>query len=237
MSDQLPDDAFGYEVPDVVDRSHSPPVERAATPWWRQGPSWNRVIVGVLAVVLGYYLVSLMQVVQAGRDHGSEPADAIVVLGAAQYDGRPSPQLAARLDHVLTLWEDGVAPLVVVTGGKQPADRFTEADASRRYLVDRGLPGAAIVAESEGRNTYDSLESVARILVGRGVERVVLVTDPYHAKRSELIAGDVGLTADASTTPTSVVQGWSDARRHLEEAAGVALGRLVGFERLSGLTD
>jgi uncharacterized SAM-binding protein YcdF (DUF218 family) len=127
------------------------------------------------------------------------------VLGAAQYDGRPSPQLAARLDHVLELWPRGLAPIVVVTGGKQPADRFTEA------------------------------EAVAALLDGRGLRTVLLVTDPYHALRSRLIAEEVGLDAFVSPTGTSVVTGASSLARHTKEAAGVAVGRVVGFDRLRGL--
>ena len=92
------------------------------------------------------------------------PADAIVVLGAAQYDGRPSPQLAARLDHVVTLYEQGVAPVVVVTGGKQPNDRFTEAESSAQYLVDRGVPAEAIVMETSGRTTSESMAGTADLL-------------------------------------------------------------------------
>lgn len=233
-----PDDDLSYEpLGDVVDRSHASTVERAATPWWKLGPSWNRVGLGVVLVLVGYYLVTLLQVVQAGRSDHTAPVDAIVVLGAAQYDGRPSPQLAARLDHVVTLWERDVAPIVVVTGGNQPGDRFTEASASRRYLEERGVPDRAILAETSGTTTYESLAGVAPMLRDEGIDEIVLVTDPYHAYRSQLIAKELGLDARLSTTPTSVVTGWSSARRHLEEAAGVALGRLVGFDRLSGLTD
>ena len=184
---------------------------------------------------LGYYAISLTQVYLTGRSDqvgDATPADAIVVLGAAQYDGRPSPQLAARLDHVVTLYEQGVAPVVVVTGGKQPNDRFTEAESSAQYLVDRGVPAEAIVMESSGRTTYESMAGTADLLDQRGLDRVVVVTDPYHALRSRLIAQDVGLTAYVSPTPTSVVRGGSAARRHLAEAAAVALGRIVGFDHL-----
>ena len=182
-----------------------------------------------------YYVVSLVQVVQAGRSVSTEPVDAIVVLGAAQYDGRPSPQLEARLDHAFTLYDGGVAPVVMVTGGKLPEDSFTEAEASRRYLVDRGVPESAFMMENTGATTYESLESASVLLLDDGLDDVVLVSDPYHLKRSDLIADGLGLDARVSATPTSVVTGWTSVRRHLEEAAGVALGRLVGFDRLSDL--
>lgn len=186
---------------------------------------------------MSYYAISLIQVVRAGRADDRDPVDVIVVLGAAQYDGRPSPQLEARLDHVLTLWKNGVAPMVMVTGGKQPDDRFTEAEASRRFLVDRGVPESAIMMENAGRTTYGSLKSATEILRTAGFDDVVLVSDPFHMKRSELIAEGFGVDAGVSATPTSVVTGWSSARRHAQEAAGIALGRLVGFEALSDLSS
>lgn len=219
---------------DLLERSVDP--VRGSAPWWRVRPRWSRVVVGVLAVVVAYYVISLVQVVQAGRTDARDPVDAIVVLGAAQYDGRPSAQLRARLDHAVTLWESEVAPVIMVTGGKQPDDRFTEAEASRRYLVDRGVPNEAILMEDAGRSTYESLESAAAMLLAEKADDVVLVSDPFHMKRSELIAAGFGLDAEVSATPTSVVTGWTSVRRHLREAAGIALGRLVGFERLSELS-
>lgn len=221
---------------DLVDRTPAPETEVTKTPWWRRRPSARRVAIGVLAVLVVYYLISLLQVVQAGRSDHTESVDAIVVLGAAQYDGRPSPQLEARLDHALTLWNEGVAPTLMVTGGKLPGDRFTEAEASRRYLVDRGVPEAAIMMENTGRTTYESLDAAAGDLLGAGLGEIVLVSDPFHLKRSQLIAESLGLDAKVSATPTSVVTGWTSVRRHVQEAAGVALGRIVGFDRLSDLT-
>lgn len=233
----MPDRGSYDPLDDLVDRSEPPAVVRGPTAWWAQRPRWSRVTIGVLAVILLYYGFSLVQVVQAGRADDRDRVDAIVVLGAAQYDGRPSPQLRARLDHALTLWEADVAPVVMVTGGKLPGDRFTEAEASRRYLVDEGVPDDAILMEDVGRTTYESLESAAVILLAADADDVVLVSDPFHMKRSQLIASGFGLDARVSATPSSVVTGWSSARRHVQEAAGVALGRLVGFERLSDLTD
>ncbi len=186
----------------------------------------------VLIAILGYYAVSLYQVWSTGRSDQARPVDAIVVMGAAQYDGEPSPQLAARLDHVVEMWPQGLAPLVVVTGGNQPGDRFTEAEASAAYLTERGVPPDAIVREDAGGNSYESLQGAARLLEERGLSSVLIVTDPYHALRSRLIAEDLGLTAYVSPTPTSVVSGGESFVRHLREAAGVAIGRLVGFDRL-----
>ena len=182
-------------------------------------------------------MISLWQVWSTGRSDQARPVDAIVVLGAAQYDGRPSPQLAARLDQVVELWPDDLAPLVVVTGGNQPGDRFTEAEASARYLIDRGVPESAILLEDAGSTTYESLDQVAEILDDLGLDTVLIVTDPYHALRSRLIAQEVGMVAYVSPTETSVVVGASSVKRQIGEAAGVAVGRIIGFGRLSGLTD
>lgn len=185
---------------------------------------------------LVYYGVNLVLVMTAARSDEARPVDAIVVLGAAQYDGRPSAQLAARLDHAVELWNDELAAHVMVTGGKLEGDRFTEAEASRRYLIDAGVPGEAILMEDDGRNTFDSLEAAAEILLVDGLNEVLLVTDPFHTKRSELIAEEVGLDAWSSPTPTSVVGRWTSARRQMIEAAGISVARVIGFERLSGLT-
>jgi uncharacterized SAM-binding protein YcdF (DUF218 family) len=203
--------------------------------WQQQRPLWKRIVLAVAVILVGYYLVTLVQVVNAGRGDDARNVDAIVVLGAAQYDGRPSPQLAARLDHALLLWDDGIANYVVVTGGKIPGDRFTEAESSMRYLVERGVSEDAVLLENGGRTTFESLEAASELLAARGLADVVLVTDPFHAHRSRLTADEVGLTAYGSPTDTSVVTGWTSARRHMVEAAGVAVGRIIGFDRLSGL--
>jgi uncharacterized SAM-binding protein YcdF (DUF218 family) len=220
-------------IDDLVDFTGSQPAAGASRR--RRWRIVRRSALAVVALAVGYYAISLAQVYATGRGDQVEqsgPVDAIVVLGAAQYDGRPSPQLAARLDHVVTLYEDGVAPLIVVTGGKQPDDRFTEAESSARYLVERGIPADVIAMESSGRTTSESMAGTAELLEERGLERVVIVTDPYHALRARLIAQDAGLTAYVSPTPTSVVRGGSSVRRQLAEAGAVALGRIIGFDRL-----
>lgn len=200
------------------------------------GRATVRALILLAAMVVSYYLLTLWQVWSTGSSDEARPVDAIVVLGAAQYNGAPSPQLAARLDHVVALWDQGLAPMVVVTGGKQPADAFTEAQASAAYLIDHGIPEDVIVEENGGSSTYESLEGV-REVVPASVASVLIVTDPYHALRTELIAEEVGFDAYVSPTDSSVVTGVTALRREVFEAAGVAVGRIIGFERLSGLTD
>ncbi|MGB0112418.1 MAG: YdcF family protein [Ilumatobacteraceae bacterium] len=209
------------------------PVPRPPRGVWRTVARAALVVAG-LAILYG--VVSLWQVWSTGRSDQTRNVDAIVVLGAAQYDGRPSPQLAARLDHALELWPDGLAPIIIVTGGNRPGDRYTEAEASANYLIERGVSGDSIRREDEGASTYESLQGI-RELVGDDVQSLLLVTDPYHALRSRLIAQELGYRAYVSPVDDSVVTGINEMRRELGEAAGVALGRIIGFDRLSGLTD
>jgi uncharacterized SAM-binding protein YcdF (DUF218 family) len=200
----------------------------------------RRTVVGVIAVVaigLLYYVMTLFQVWRTGESDQARPVDAIVVLGAAQYDGTPSPLLASRLDHALTLYRRGLAPIVVVTGGKQPRDRFTEADSEARYLVDHGVPETAILREETGRTSWDSLGGVADILQPRGLHRVLLVSDPFHSMRIRGMADELDLDAYVSPTRTSPIHGITALRRMLKEAAGVGAARIVGWRRLVGLND
>ena len=184
----------------------------------RRRRRWRLVLLAVGVVVLGlagYYLLSLYQVWSTGRGDQTRPVDAIVVMGAAQYDGEPSPQLAARLDHVVELWPQGYAPLVVVTGGKRPEDRFTEAETSAAYLIERGVPADAIVMEDQSTNTDESLAGVARC--SRSVDSTrssssLIRTIPCAAESSPRITaygpgsrrlGPASLTAPSRSAATS----------------------------------
>jgi uncharacterized SAM-binding protein YcdF (DUF218 family) len=144
--------------------------------------------------------------------------------------------LAARLDHAADLWSRGIATVVVVTGGKQPGDRFTEAEASARYLVDRGVPADVILQEAQAHTSYRSLEGAAELLRARGLRSVLLVSDPFHSLRIRMIAEELGLQAFVSPTRTSPVRGAGALRREIEEAAGVMVGRIIGFRRLLSIT-
>lgn len=193
-------------------------------------------LLAVLGVGVAYYCVTLFQVWAVGRSDQARPVDAIVVLGAAQYDGRPSQQLQARLDHAVLLWNQGLAPLVVVTGGNQPGDRFTEASASTAYLERHGVNADAILEESRGHSSWESLVAVADLLKQRGARRVLLVSDPFHSLRIRLVAQELGLTAYVSPTRTSPVKGARAFAKEIKEAAGVAVGRIIGFDNLFSLT-
>jgi len=125
---------------------------------------------------------------------------------------------------------------VVVTGGNQPGDRFTEAEASADYLVDRGVDASSILQEDQGRSSWQSLETVAAMLDSIGVQRVLMVSDPYHSLRIRLMAEELGLTAYVSPTRTSPVQGATAFAKEIKEAAGISIGRIIGFDRLLSIT-
>lgn len=189
----------------------------------------------LLAAVVAYLGATALQVWLASRSDGARPAQAIVVLGAAQYDGTPSPVLATRLDHVVQLYRDGIAEIVIVTGGGRPGDRFTEAAASARYLSEHGVPGGAVERETTGETSYESLAATSRFLRADGIEEVVLVSDPWHAYRIAAIAEEVGLSARVSPTPSTLYEGWTHVSRLARETAAVAVGRLIGYRRLDRL--
>ncbi|TMK92989.1 MAG: YdcF family protein [Actinobacteria bacterium] len=132
-----------------------------------------------------------------------ERADAIVVLGAAQYNGTPSPVFRGRLEHAVVLWQQDRSDLVITVGSNQPGDHTTEAQAGRDYLVSRGIPASAILALPVGHATFDSLEAAAAALHGRGLTSAFLVSDPWHNARIKAMASDLGLTGYASATWTS----------------------------------
>ncbi|MFM8778935.1 MAG: YdcF family protein, partial [Acidimicrobiaceae bacterium] len=181
--------------------------------------------------------VSLLQVWNTGRSADRQPVDAIVVLGAAQYDGRPSPQLQARLDHALELWNLNLASYIVVTGGKQEGDRFTEAATSRKFFESSGVASDLIIEENSGTTTYASLLAVSQVANQLSIDRVLIVSDPFHLLRAKLIANEVGLKASSSSTQSSVIRGGDSFRHNLQEAVGVAIGRIVGFQRVDSWTN
>lgn len=196
----------------------------------------TRVVLLAVLLVGGYLVVTFAQVWQATTDDSHDPAQAIVVLGAAQYDGRPSPVLEARLEHAVELYESGVAPIIVVTGGKQPGDRYTEAGAGYRYLRSRGVPEESILREEQGTNTWSQLAAATNLLSSRGMDDAVLVSDDYHAYRLDRIAHELGLRAQVSPVDPGLSAG-GRVQRLTKETVAVALGRVIGFRRLVGVDE
>jgi uncharacterized SAM-binding protein YcdF (DUF218 family) len=159
----------------------------------------------LLAVVAGG--VTAVRVVQAGRTDDARRVDVLVVLGAAQFDGRPQEYLVARLQHAQKLYDSGTAEHVLTLGGKQPGDRFTEAQAGKGWLVDHGVPAADVLPVGEGSNTLQSVEAAAQVMKDHGWTTAVVVTDPWHELRSTTMLRDQGVTVYGSPTPTGPSHG------------------------------
>lgn len=159
----------------------------------------------LVAILAAAWIVSVLGVIVCGARDGARPADAIVVLGAAQYAGRPSPVLRARLDHAMELWKQGLAARIIVTGGKGTGDTTSEAAVSRRYLVRHGVSDTALLLEDEGRTTQASLEAVATIMKEHGLQRAILVSDPFHMLRLQLLARRLAIESVTSPTRTSPI--------------------------------
>jgi uncharacterized SAM-binding protein YcdF (DUF218 family) len=157
-----------------------------------------------LTVVIAWAASATAVIIWGARD-AATTADAIVVLGAAQYAGRPSPVLRARLDHAVGLWKRGLAPWVIVTGGTGPGDTTSEAAVGRRYILRQGVPDSAILLENHGRTTTASLHAARAIMREHSLERAILVSDPFHMLRLQILARDLGLESVTSPTRTSPI--------------------------------
>lgn len=184
----------------------------------------NRLLIG--AVLVGLLVVggTAFRVWQVARVDDRRAVDAVVVLGAAQYSGEPSAILAARLRHAQQLWSDGVAPRIVTTGGSRVGDAFTEAEAGRRYLLDRGVPAEAVVAVGQGADTLGSLRAVAGVAETDGWSSALVVSDPWHSLRARTMARDSGLQAWSSPTRSGpVVQTRETQIRYIVRETGALL--------------
>ena len=200
----------------------------------RRRSPWRWIVRGVLAVValmVLYVGLTFAQVLWTSHQDHPRNAGAIVVMGAAQYDGRPSPVLQARLDHAVQLWQDGYAELIIVTGGKKAGDRVTQGFTGYQYLRSQGVPEEDIKVEVEGTNSYEELSASALIVQNAGVsDDVLIVTDPYHSFRVQEIANEVGL--DASVSPASVN---GSVQSLLRETVASSIGRVIGYRRLNNI--
>ncbi len=201
-----------FVPPDVNAGAPSPLIDpRVAKPRFRRA-TWVRSL--LLTAVFVLALIPLLiagAVIWQARTDEARRVDAIVVLGAAQYNGRPSNVLSARLDHAFDLYEQGIAPTIVVTGGRAEGDTYTEAESGSMYLQERGVPDSAILMESEGTDTWTSMQGVADVLRDTDLHRILLVSDGFHLLRSELMARELGLEAYSSAAPDSPIRRWSGA--------------------------
>jgi uncharacterized SAM-binding protein YcdF (DUF218 family) len=164
-----------------------------------------RLLLSAVIIAAAVWVWSVVAVYVASRRDEARPAEAIVVLGAAQYVGRPSPVLKARLDHALSLWRRQLAPRIVFTGGTGDGDTTSEAAVGRNYALRHGVPDSVILLETHGRTTSESMQAVAALLHDRGMERVILVSDGFHMRRLSIIARRNGLEPYGSPTTTSPI--------------------------------
>src|SRR5438094_10398529 len=172
-------------------------------PFWTVRRRLAAAAVLAIALAFAWAAVVVAAALAGARDQATS-ADAIVVLGAAQYNGRPSPVFRARLDHAAALYQRGLAPLVLVTGGVGTGDTVSESEVGRHYLVKAGLPDVAVLALPAGTSTSASLAGVARWFSGRDSRRVLLVSDGFHMLRLQIIATRLGLvpfTSPAANSP------------------------------------
>ncbi|MGO9336752.1 MAG: YdcF family protein [Terracidiphilus sp.] len=193
-------------------------MERQAIPT-QPRPTRRKVVFSLLLLFLVFLLGALgwcrwvyVQIESyASQDHAA-PSDAIAVLGAAEYDGKPSPVYRARLDHAWALYHRGIAPIIITLGGAG-GDQFTEGEVGREYLMSLGVPEEAIIAETESRNTEDSARRIAVIARANGMHRLVIVSDGTHLFRIHAICAADGLDVLTSPRPRVPVEGGSN---HME---------------------
>jgi uncharacterized SAM-binding protein YcdF (DUF218 family) len=165
----------------------------------------RRVLTIIVVAMFVLWAISAAAVlVWSSRDE-AQPAQVIVVLGAAQYAGKPSPVLRARLDHALDLWDRHLASLLILTGGTGAGDTTSEAAVGRTYARKHGVPDSAILVENEGRTTSESMRAVAGMMEVRGLQTALLVSDPFHMLRLRVLARRFGFTPYTSPTQTSPI--------------------------------
>jgi uncharacterized SAM-binding protein YcdF (DUF218 family) len=170
-----------------------------------------RTVFVLVALLLAVWLGSALAIIGFASRDNARPADAIVVLGAAQYAGRPSPVLKARLDHAVRLWQRKLATRLIVTGGVGPGDVTSEAAVARVYAEKQGVPADSILLEPAGRTTSESMQAVAGIMESNGMTRAVLVSDPFHMFRLWLLSRRYGFTAH--TSPVTGNSGQNDRNK------------------------
>jgi uncharacterized SAM-binding protein YcdF (DUF218 family) len=191
---------------------------------------WGLLVSTLLTLVL-VWLISVCAVWGWGAVDAAKNADAIVVLGAAQYAGKPSPVLKARLDHALDLWKSGMSHRMILTGGKGTGDTTSEAAVGRVYMQKHGVPDSAILLETGGRNTRESMQTVARIMESKGLKSAILVSDPFHMLRLWIIARRFGFIPFTSPTRTSPISPNREQRWRYILGESVKVPAAFFFER------
>lgn len=189
---------------------------------------WIRLLILVTGTVFLFLVATMVRIIETGSRQEIHPADAIVVFGAAEYSGHPSPVLRARLDHALDLFQRGVAPVVITTGGAAADPLFSEGGVGRDYLMHHGIPERSLIAETQGRDTAESATRVAVIMRANGLHSCIAVSDAYHVFRIRKLLehegiGPVYTAPRLDTRPHNIVQRGEAA---LREAASYLLWKL-----------
>lgn len=187
------------------------------------------MIIALLLVIVWFGNI-LIEIHKVGNTDNAVKSDAILVLGAAQYNGRPSPVFRARLDHALALYKKRLAPKVVVVGGKARGDTYTEADSGVHYLLRRGIPSSSLVAVPHGRSTYSSLRAAKNMLQPKHVRSLIIVSDRFHMYRSLEMAKSLGFRVTGSPTPDSPIDKdpAAETRYVIREALAYTAYRISG---------
>ena len=194
-----------------------------------------RIISAVVSAVLLYFFITFLQVWLTGQNHATQSAQAILVFGTTEDNGTPSPELQARLNQALLLYQEHRAPWVVVTGGNKPGDVYTEAGVSAAYLEQHGVPKGAIL-RGAGSDTWQNVASVIGQMKSHHLTSVLCVTDPFHEDRAMAIASGQGLTTYPSPVPNSPTVKVGLWKYYLKETLEVGVGRIIGFHLLSEWT-
>jgi uncharacterized SAM-binding protein YcdF (DUF218 family) len=187
-----------------------------------------RLVSRLLLLVVAVWLASVTCVVLWGRRDSSAAADAIVVLGAAQYAGRPSPVLKSRLDHAYDLWKADRASKMILTGGRGDGDTTSEAEVGRAYLRRRGIPERSMLLETSGRSTEESMDAVASLMESEKLSRVILVSDAFHMFRLQVLSWRRGLSVETSPARSSPIAGdRAETAWHVVSESVKVIGSLV----------
>lgn len=201
------------------------------------GRTVGRYLAGLLTVAVVVAGGLVLRIVTVSDDEPHTVADAIVVMGAAQYNGTPSAVFAARLDRAAELFDQGSAPLVATVGAGRSGDAFTEAEAGRRYLAAQGLPEDALLAVPLGGDTLGSVRALADEMEDRGLSSVIIVSDPWHLARSRMMARDAGLVVQVSPVTTGPATADAVELRYIgRELLGMVYYRLFGGSSGAGTT-
>ncbi len=197
---------------------------------------WVLRIIGLgILVGIAFVATTFFQVWTFSHQRNETPTQALIVMGTAEYNGVPSPELAARLEAAETLYLDRVASYIVLVGGREPGDVYTEATAGRAFLIAHGIPATAILAVPIGNDTFDSLRAAANILIPEHITHVTVVSDPFHLYRCVLIADRLGLFATAFGDYDPNIQGHLGLYYMLRETLAIMAGRVIGFQSESTL--